>query len=200
MGEIRSAQNGDLSPLCAVSYRSISYMLQRYRRERALTRIPQFAIIKQYAEKALSANWDNGSMNKRDALRLKAGDTLVFGHSQRTAECARESSFRNGTVLFVTPKGGIRIRNDRGVEEWVPYHHVYSAEHGTDAERFLFARLKDGAQAKQTIASDAEKLGLLLDDALESLGVIERGASWLLPQRDPRTFTHGSGTMRATNS
>jgi hypothetical protein len=65
-------------------------------------------------------------MHKRDALRLREGDRITFGRSQWTLEMDRYGGWQEGTVLFVTPRGGIRVRNDRGGEEWVAYNHVGS--------------------------------------------------------------------------
>ena len=68
-------------------------------------------------------------MNKRDALRLVHGQTIVFGGSGRTALIG---AWRKGVVEHVTPRGGIRVRlvGYRRPEggpafEWVPYHHVH---------------------------------------------------------------------------
>jgi hypothetical protein len=61
-------------------------------------------------------------MNKRDALELKRGETIVYGDSMWTVEVRR---WRSGTVQFVTQRGGILVVNEWGTEEWVPYHHVH---------------------------------------------------------------------------
>lgn len=65
-------------------------------------------------------------MHKRDALKLKEGDLITFGNSMWSAEVDREDGWREGTVLYVTPKGGIRVRVTSGREDWVPYHFVGS--------------------------------------------------------------------------
>jgi hypothetical protein len=42
-----------------------------------------------------------------------------------------DCSFRiYAEVLFVTEKGGIRVRNQHGQELWVPYHHVINSDAG----------------------------------------------------------------------
>jgi hypothetical protein len=63
-------------------------------------------------------------MHKRDALRLRAGDRIGYGHSMWTSEIDKKNSYREGVVVAVTPRGGILIKNDYGNETWVPYHHV----------------------------------------------------------------------------
>lgn len=65
-------------------------------------------------------------MRKRDALRLQAGDRITYGHSQWTLDMDRYGGWREGVVLFVTPRGGIRVRLDNGAEDWVAYSHVGS--------------------------------------------------------------------------
>jgi hypothetical protein len=63
-------------------------------------------------------------MNKRDALRLEPGQRVIYGNSMWTVKIDKA---REGEVLFVTRNGGIRVRNQFGDTEWVPYHHVISA-------------------------------------------------------------------------
>jgi hypothetical protein len=63
-------------------------------------------------------------MNKRDALKLEPGRRVIYGDSMWTAKIRKA---REGEVLFVTPNGGIRVRNQFWQTEWVPYHHVISA-------------------------------------------------------------------------
>lgn len=63
-------------------------------------------------------------MNKRDALRLKPGDRIGFGHSMWAADIDRAGSYEVATVVHVTPRGGIKVRLG-GRERWVPYHHVW---------------------------------------------------------------------------
>lgn len=64
-------------------------------------------------------------MNKRDALKLKPGDLVVFGAHVQSAKCIFR---RLARVEFVTPRGGVRLRctdeagNVTGTPEWIPYH------------------------------------------------------------------------------
>lgn len=60
-------------------------------------------------------------MKKAEALGLQPGDGVIFGRAQQTQHC-HERLY--GEVHFVTRNGGIRLRNARGVLEWIPYHHV----------------------------------------------------------------------------
>lgn len=60
-------------------------------------------------------------MNKRDALKLRAGDTITFGSSMWTARVAKAET---GQVVSVTLRGGIKVRVSSGAERWVPYHHA----------------------------------------------------------------------------
>jgi hypothetical protein len=71
------------------------------------------------------------TMNKRDALRLKPGDIIMFGNSMWSEKVYSGAGPRWGQVLQVTPKGGIRVEllkdysnAPTGVLLWVPYHHV----------------------------------------------------------------------------
>jgi len=59
-------------------------------------------------------------LRKSDALKLRPGQRICFGDSMWSRKC---EDWREGTVMFVTPQGGIRARTTRGLE-WVPYHHV----------------------------------------------------------------------------
>jgi hypothetical protein len=70
-------------------------------------------------------------MNKRDALKLEHGQRVIYGDSMWIGEMLQweGGKARQGEVLFVTPRGGIRVRNQFGREEWVPYHHVIRADH-----------------------------------------------------------------------
>jgi hypothetical protein len=61
-------------------------------------------------------------MNKRDALKLKPEDWIAFGDA---CDSAKVSFYRRGQVLFVTDKGGIRVKESSGFERWVPYHFVH---------------------------------------------------------------------------
>lgn len=76
-------------------------------------------------------------MNKRKALKLKAGDVIAYRHHLNFAKGLYQAL---GEVLFVTPKGGIRVKQmgmhpresapprEASVgapEAWVPYHFVY---------------------------------------------------------------------------
>lgn len=60
-------------------------------------------------------------MQKRDSLKSKTGDGIIYGYAQQTQHC-HERLY--GKVLHVTKAGGIKVRNARGQDEWVPYHHV----------------------------------------------------------------------------
>lgn len=78
-------------------------------------------------------------MNRREALRLKAGDKILFGEGPSSYKTDR---WWTGEVLFVTPRGGIRVRVIEGrspggwdgpgtgpgvgTERWVAYHHIHS--------------------------------------------------------------------------
>lgn len=75
-------------------------------------------------------------MRLREALRLRPGDRIDFlDHARIKYATARYK----GEVIFVTPRGGIRVRvveeepwygpakyarQFRGYETWVPYHFV----------------------------------------------------------------------------
>ncbi len=64
----------------------------------------------------------NGNdVEKREALKLRPGDRIIFGDSMWSRDL--DHRWRKGTVLFVTTRGGIRVRTKSG-EEWVPYHYV----------------------------------------------------------------------------
>jgi hypothetical protein len=63
-------------------------------------------------------------MTKQKALRLRTGQRITFGDSMWTRDVHH---WRSGTVIRVTPRGGILIDTGSG-EEWVPYHHVASVE------------------------------------------------------------------------
>ena len=89
-------------------------------------------------------------MRLRDALRLKRGDLIAWGHSQWTREIERVGSRETGSVITVTPRGGVRVRPDGAREPvWVPYHHVIrklterAAAGLRHAESFCFGRLID---------------------------------------------------------
>jgi hypothetical protein len=68
-------------------------------------------------------------MNKRDALRLRPGDQVLFGLSSRTSECAERFE---GEVQHVTENGGIVVciiyghgpSRTYGERQCIPYHHV----------------------------------------------------------------------------
>lgn len=81
-------------------------------------------------------------MDKRSVLRLKSGDTILFGDAKRFEDI---TLWQTGEVLHVTPQGGVRVRviegklvggnadwcgpgtgPGAGTEKWVPYHHVWS--------------------------------------------------------------------------
>jgi hypothetical protein len=56
-------------------------------------------------------------MNKRDALKLKPGDRIIYGDHWQGQRVQR---YRHGQVRFVTQRGGIKLTDGR----WVPYHFV----------------------------------------------------------------------------
>jgi hypothetical protein len=69
------------------------------------------------------------NMNRVDAVKLLPGDRIEYaGDRQVTAEWFTVYS---GTVIEVTPRGGILIRDDRGCEVWLAYNHVRVARHVT---------------------------------------------------------------------
>jgi hypothetical protein len=49
-------------------------------------------------------------MRKAEALRLKSGDRIIWGHSKWIEQNVKAGSHRSGVVLFVTPNGGVRVR------------------------------------------------------------------------------------------
>lgn len=61
-------------------------------------------------------------MNKRDALRLKRGDRILFGNSMWSRNVDK---WESGTVLFVTKNGGVRVACSGGIITWVPYHFIF---------------------------------------------------------------------------
>jgi hypothetical protein len=61
------------------------------------------------------------TMNKNDALKLRPGEWIMFGDSMWSAKVR---TWRRGTVITVTPRGGLRVRVEGGNMEWVHYHHV----------------------------------------------------------------------------
>jgi hypothetical protein len=70
-------------------------------------------------------------MNKRDALRLKPGDLILYGSYQSFQRCIRTDGFHHGEVIYVTPNGGIKVEmlhpdgvTPKGANAWVPYNHV----------------------------------------------------------------------------
>ena len=60
-------------------------------------------------------------MNKRDALRLRPGDRVLYGNATQTQ---RSTITRTGEVRFVTARGGIRVADEKGRESWVACSHV----------------------------------------------------------------------------
>lgn len=62
-------------------------------------------------------------MKKQDALRMKPGDRIRFGQSMWSERCDAEGGWREGTVVHVTPAGGIKVKTGGGTR-WVPYHHA----------------------------------------------------------------------------
>jgi hypothetical protein len=75
-------------------------------------------------------------MRKADALRLRPGDKVLWGHSSRVEDVVRAGSAAHGRVVRVTPRGGVQVQEvDRkewhgpqtdGPVYWVPYHHIIS--------------------------------------------------------------------------
>lgn len=77
-------------------------------------------------------------MNRRDALRLKRGETILFGDTGRTQTA---TNWWVGEVLFVTEGGAARVlvlrARDQGWDNlpgrgtnvgkqmWVPYHYIH---------------------------------------------------------------------------
>jgi hypothetical protein len=57
-------------------------------------------------------------------LRLKRGDRITYGHSMWAENNYRSRSWRHGTVIAVTERGGIKVQDESGFKLWVPYHHV----------------------------------------------------------------------------
>jgi hypothetical protein len=86
-------------------------------------------------------------MNKRDALRMKPGDYILYGSHANMQYCIRADGFHWGRVCHVTPKGGIKIDalmpngvTLKGHTEWVPYHHVFKHERAADHRtRYAFS-------------------------------------------------------------
>lgn len=81
-------------------------------------------------------------MNKRDALRLKPGDNILFSDVP-TRRMNDATNWFFGEVLHITPKGGVRVRitesrdgcwngpgtgASAGKVRWIPYHHVFSKQ------------------------------------------------------------------------
>jgi hypothetical protein len=72
-------------------------------------------------------------MRLAEARRLKPGTKLIFADCKFTGRAVNRWK---GKVIFVTPKGGIRVQvldeapwygdaNYCSYERWVPYHHVW---------------------------------------------------------------------------
>lgn len=81
----------------------------------------------------------SANMNKRDALRLKPGDIILYGDSMWSRLVDQHSDWQRGEVIHVTPRGGIKVvhlgpasadpakkKKRQHVHVWVPYHHVHS--------------------------------------------------------------------------
>ena len=64
-------------------------------------------------------------MKKRDALKLRPGDHVVYANSMFTQNA---TWMGRGTVIRVTPKGGILLRAQSGDSEWTAYHLVVCRE------------------------------------------------------------------------
>lgn len=60
-------------------------------------------------------------MEKRKALELKPGDSIIYGPTMWSRDAI---DVRRGTVQHVTRKGGIQVQDTKGRVEWVPYHNV----------------------------------------------------------------------------
>jgi hypothetical protein len=79
-------------------------------------------------------------MHKKDALRLRPGDHILFGPSARVAECIGLTE--EGEVQHVTENGGIKVcvmyghgpRRTYGEPKWIPYHHVISVTYRAPGE------------------------------------------------------------------
>lgn len=72
-------------------------------------------------------------MNKRDALRLKPGDLIVY---EVPSAKVWDRYGGEAEVLTVTPNGGILVKDFHydeeggrriGPKHWVPYHHIVYA-------------------------------------------------------------------------
>jgi hypothetical protein len=77
------------------------------------------------AQTAASTELIGKDMQKRDALRLKPGDWVIYGDSQWSRHVHR---WRIGRVQHVTPRGGIKLSDGT----WVGYHHVFRKEENPD--------------------------------------------------------------------
>jgi hypothetical protein len=68
-------------------------------------------------------------MRKAEVLRLKPGQYVCWADTNRGSSRNRPTPWGNiyeGEVVFVTEKGGVRVRERKsGEERWIPYHHVY---------------------------------------------------------------------------
>jgi hypothetical protein len=66
-------------------------------------------------------------MRKADVLRLKAGQYVCWADHSRGGR-NRPTPWGHiweGEVVFVTPKGGVKVReHETGEERWIGYHHV----------------------------------------------------------------------------
>jgi len=85
-------------------------------------------------------------MNKRDAIKLRPGDIVLYGPSMWSEQCIGRT--REGTVKHVTPKGGILVVDVNGYEHWVPYHHVLEAMRRKEEN----PKMTDLEKAKEIIA------------------------------------------------
>lgn len=70
-------------------------------------------------------------MDKSSALKLKPGERIVFGNSMWPSKVR---TWQSGSVMHVTPNGGIRVKVDHGPLVWVPYHHVHQGAHAEPLE------------------------------------------------------------------
>jgi hypothetical protein len=71
-------------------------------------------------------------VRKSDVLKLKPGQTIRFGDSMWSRDC--DHNWQEGTVLWVTANGGIRVRTKIGLK-WIPYSHVLKALQDNETTR-----------------------------------------------------------------
>jgi len=78
-------------------------------------------------------------MNKAQVLKLKPGDIVEYGNYTRLQDIDKYEGiygYHYGTIQYVTPKGGVLIRENTGThEEWHPYSHLTRVMHGMRLRR-----------------------------------------------------------------